>query len=258
MLHARGASRATMNPFPRRTTMLHARGASRRRPGRSRARHARVRFRCASSRVRVGPGSLRTRPRSPVPVRPARTYLDPRDRRLTRENVCQRHVLAGYPTISRTRGAPAADAGGRAVRVDRGREPGPCRAIRLCRGPGAVTGPARPAALGDSPAKRWPTSAFIAPAPRLYAVEGRNEPFSLGATVRGSGVVAAAGMGGRGVVRVGLLGRPGARACPNLPQRRPAAGSAARRSAEYQRFSSDAPARSGPLQQIWTTDLPVD
>ena len=61
-----------------------------------------------------------------------------------------------------------------------------------------------------------------------------------------------------GVVRVGLLGRSGAGACPNLPQRRPAAGSAARRSAEYQRFSSRAPARSGPLQQIWTNGVAMD
>ena len=56
-----------------------------------------------------------------------------------------------------------------------------------------------------------------------------------------------------GVVRVGLLGRSGAGACPDLLQRRPGPGSAARRSAEYQRFSSGALARSGPLQQIWTT-----
>ena len=55
------------------------------------------------------------------------------------------------------------------------------------------------------------------------------------------------------VVRVGLLGRPRAGVCPNLLQRRPATGSAARRSAEYQRSSSGVPARSGPLQQIWTT-----
>ena len=61
------------------------------------------------------------------------------------------------------------------------------------------------------------------------------------------------GMGGRGVVRVGLLGRSGAGACPNLLQRRLAAGSALSRSAEYQRFSPCTPARSGPLQQIWTT-----
>ena len=61
------------------------------------------------------------------------------------------------------------------------------------------------------------------------------------------------GMGGRGVVRMGLLGRSGAGSCPNLLQRRPAAGSAAGRSAEYQRFSFGAPVRSGPLQQIWTT-----
>ena len=55
------------------------------------------------------------------------------------------------------------------------------------------------------------------------------------------------------VVRVGLLGRPRAGVCPNLLQRRPATGSAARRSAEYQRFSSGSPVRWGPLQQIWTT-----
>ena len=42
-------------------------------------------------------------------------------------------------------------------------------------------------------------------------------------------------------------------ACPDLLQRRLAAGSAAGRSAEYQRFSPCTPARSGPLQQIWTT-----
>ena len=57
---------------------------------------------------------------------------------------------------------------------------------------------------------------------------------------------------GHGVVWVGLLGRLGAGACPNLPQRRPAAGSAADESAEYQRFFSRAPTRSGSLQQIWT------
>ena len=47
-------------------------------------------------------------------------------------------------------------------------------------------------------------------------------------------------------------GRSGAGACPNLLQRRPGPGSTARRSAEYQRFSSGAPARPGSLQQIWT------
>ena len=55
--------------------------------------------------------------------------------------------------------------------------------------------------------------------------------------------------------RSGAHGTPGAvrgGACPNLLQRRSAAGSAAIRSAEYQRFSSLSPARSGPLQQIWT------
>ena len=55
------------------------------------------------------------------------------------------------------------------------------------------------------------------------------------------------------VVLVGLVGLAGAWACPNLPQRRPGPGSAANETAEYQRFSSGAPARSGPLWQIWTT-----
>ena len=54
------------------------------------------------------------------------------------------------------------------------------------------------------------------------------------------------------VGRVGLLWRLGAGLCPNLPQRRPEPGSAVRRSAEYQRFSSGVPARLGPLWQIWT------
>ena len=65
-------------------------------------------------------------------------------------------------------------------------------------------------------------------------------------------IVIMARVGGRGMLRVGLLGRSGAGACPNLLQRHPGPGSAARRSAEYQRFFSGTPARSGPLQQIWT------
>ena len=52
---------------------------------------------------------------------------------------------------------------------------------------------------------------------------------------------------------MGLLGRAGAGTCPNLLQRRSVSRSAARRSAEYQRFFSRDPARSEPLQQIWTT-----
>ena len=55
------------------------------------------------------------------------------------------------------------------------------------------------------------------------------------------------------VVLVGLVGLAGAGACPNLPQRRPAARSAANETAEYQRFSSGVPARFGSLWQIWTT-----
>ena len=60
------------------------------------------------------------------------------------------------------------------------------------------------------------------------------------------------GYGASSMGRVGLLGRSGAAACPNLLQRRPGSGSAANKSAEYQRFSSRALVRSGPLQQIWT------
>ena len=60
------------------------------------------------------------------------------------------------------------------------------------------------------------------------------------------------GVGERVVVCVGLLGRSGAGACPNLPQRRPGPGSTADESAEYQRFSFGALTRSGPLQQIRT------
>ena len=56
--------------------------------------------------------------------------------------------------------------------------------------------------------------------------------------------------GAGAVGRVGLLGRSEAGSCPNLPQRHPGPGSTARRSPEYQRFSSGTPARSGPLQQI--------
>ena len=53
----------------------------------------------------------------------------------------------------------------------------------------------------------------------------------------------------------GAGGAPGVTrggACPNLPQRRPAAGLAAKKSAEYQRFFLRVPARYGSLWQIWT------
>ena len=51
---------------------------------------------------------------------------------------------------------------------------------------------------------------------------------------------------------VGLLGRSGVGSCPNLPQRRSGPGWVAEETAEYQRFFSRAPTRSGPLWQIWT------
>ena len=50
-------------------------------------------------------------------------------------------------------------------------------------------------------------------------------------------------------------GQSAATGCPNLPQRRPAARSAANETAEYQRFFSRAPARSGSLWQIWTNGV---
>ena len=71
-------------------------------------------------------------------------------------------------------------------------------------------------------------------------------------------VGAARGMGGHVVVLVGLLGRSGVGACPNLPQRPPGPGSAAKKIPEYQRFFSRASARSGPLWQIWTTRAAAD
>ena len=45
--------------------------------------------------------------------------------------------------------------------------------------------------------------------------------------------------------------------CPNLPQRRSGPGSAVSRGAEYQRFFSCTPVRSGSLWQIWTTNPPA-
>ena len=54
--------------------------------------------------------------------------------------------------------------------------------------------------------------------------------------------------GGAGGVPVAPRGG----ACPNLPQRRSGSVSAVSGGAEYQRFFSCAPARSGPLWQIWT------
>ena len=144
---------------------------------------------------------------------------------------------------------------GRSRRAQRPSVPGATRAGRHGRLP-------RPTALnGPSHHTRETHSGALAaalrtrrtrpsrPPPRPSRPTSSKPPLN---NLRGSGVVAAAGMGGRGVVRVGLPGRSGSGACPNLLQKRPATGSAARRSAEYQRFSSGAPARSGPLQQIWT------
>ena len=90
---------------------------------------------------------------------------------------------------------------------------------------------------GGSPARTW---------------RGTLRAFLTGSDGPWARIVMMVRADGRGVVRVGLLGRLGAGACPNLLQRRPATGSAADESAEYQRFFSRAPTRSGSLQQIWT------
>ena len=82
--------------------------------------------------------------------------------------------------------------------------------------------------------------------------------FSSGVVVRGSGSAQWWERAGAEAVRMGLLGRSGAGACPDLLQRRSGPGEAANESAEYQRFFSRAPARSGPLQQIWTNGAPAD
>ena len=59
------------------------------------------------------------------------------------------------------------------------------------------------------------------------------------------------------VGRVGLLRWVWAEPCPDLPQRRLEAGSAADKSPEYQRFSFGTSARSASLWQMWTTAPPV-
>ena len=109
-------------------------------------------------------------------------------------------------------------------------------------GPGArLDDPAAPAGPAGAPVREGPV-----PGP----VPGRLFSGRLGAFLKRyyegySGIVR--------VVLVRLLWRPGVGTCPNLPQRRSGPGLAAKESAEYQRFFSHAPARSGSLWQIWTT-----
>ena len=105
-------------------------------------------------------------------------------------------------------------------------------------------------------AGRWTPRPPPTGPPRHAVLSDRRgiDPFSSELTASGVLIVTMARVGGRGVVLVGLLGRFGAGECQNLPQRRSGPGSAARRSAEYQRFFSRAPARSRPLWQIWTND----
>ena len=90
-----------------------------------------------------------------------------------------------------------------------------------------------------------PASPLRTPLRRLPRRERLIEPYLTRTGGFRGGVGAVKGMGGHVMVLVGLLGRPGAGACQNLPQRRPAAVSAANETAEYQRFSSRVPARWG-------------
>ena len=93
--------------------------------------------------------------------------------------------------------------------------------------------------------------------PLLRCGDATIGPFSSGVVVRGSGSAQWWERAGAEAVRMGLLGRSEAGACPDLLQRRSGPGEAANESAEYQRFFSRAPARSGPLQQIWTNGAPA-
>ena len=117
----------------------------------------------------------------------------------------------------------------------------------------AVTGARRPVPGScGSRTGAAPSTALLHPL--LRAFQSYSGPFlsrwrAIAASCRGSPRWDASA-----VVRVGLLGRLGPGSCPNLLQRRPGPGWAADESAEYQRFSSGAPTRSGPLQQIWTND----
>ena len=128
-------------------------------PGR-RGRALHVRLWCAS-----GPGPLRIRSWTPLRLGPG-----PRARHLTREHVCQRYVLAGYPAISRIGGRRGASPGVVAVpvRLPLGGSPGsgwssdcdggdrsdsrPGRGVRAGsdRGGGAAVGPdqGRPTRFG--------------------------------------------------------------------------------------------------------------
>ena len=94
--------------------------------------------------------------------------------------------------------------------------------------------------------------------PLLRCGDATIGPFLSGVVVRGSGSAQWWERAGAEAVRMGLLGRSGAGACPDLLQRRSGPGEAANESAEYQRFFSRAPTRSGPLQQIWTNGAPAD
>ena len=96
-----------------------------------------------------------------------------------------------------------------------------------------------------------PASPLRTPLRRLPRRERLIEPYLTRTGGFRGGVGAVKGMGGHVMVLVGLLGRPGAGACQNLPQRRPAAVSAANETAEYQRFSSRVPARWG----VFVADL---
>ena len=58
------------------------------------------------------------------------------------------------------------------------------------------------------------------------------------------------------MVRVGLLRRPGAESCPNLPQRPESSRSAREETLIFRASSRGRSRRGAPLQQIWTRPAP--
>ena len=117
--------------------------------------------------------------------------------------------------------------------------------VTTCETPSHYAGQSAGRGVGREPAG---IAAALGDAPWSRRTAPEAPPSSSGLAVAGDASA---------VMLVGLLGRLGAGICPNLLQRRSGPGSAVRRSAEYQRFSSGVSARSGPLQQIWTTCAPT-
>ena len=160
------------------------RSCPRRRPASFRAGPA-----CGSIVARLVAGSARPT-RIPLVAWPSGTPLGPRARHLTRENVCQGYVLAGYPTISRTRSDRART--GRGIGSGFATTPTPAQAqgrsgasVTWATGsdPGAGRGPGRDrCARRGSRAGLPPAHPPVrAPLPASEATSGRNARQGAGA-----------------------------------------------------------------------------